>query len=53
MEAEFHGLYAILLVLKVSACLFELPYLLEKDPRRLLSSRASNEVLIRVNTEFK
>ena len=29
MEAEFHGLYAMLLVLKVSACLFELPYLLE------------------------
>ena len=45
-------MYAMLLVLKVSACLFELPYLLEKDPRRL-SSRASNEVLIRVNTEFK
>lgn len=46
-------MYAMLLVLKVSARLFELPYLLEKDPRRLLSSRASNEVLIRVNTEFK
>ena len=39
-------MYAMLLVLKVSACLFDLPYLLEKDPRRLLSSRASNEVLI-------
>lgn len=46
-------MYAMLLVLKVSACLLQLPYLLEKDPRRLLSSRASNEVLIRVNTEFK
>ena len=39
-------MYAMLLVLKVSACLFDLPYLLEKDPRRLLSSRASNEVHI-------
>lgn len=39
-------MYAMLLVLKVSACLFDLPYLLEKDPQRLLSSRASNEVLI-------
>lgn len=46
-------MYAMLLVLKVSACLFELPYLFEKDRRRLLSSRASNELLIRVNTEFK
>ena len=63
MEAEFHGsngsvLHSTIDVcdvvkLKVSACLFELPYLLEKHPRRLLSSRASNEVLIRVNTEFK
>ena len=35
-------MYAMSLVLKVSACLFDLPYLLEKDPRRLLS----NEVLI-------
>lgn len=46
-------MYAMLLVLKVSACLFDLPYLLEKDPRRLLSSRASNEVLIQSKYEIQ
>ena len=46
-------MYAMLLVLKVSTCLFDLPYLLEKDPRRLLSSRASNEVLIQSKYEIQ